>query len=320
MTTTLTLTPSSTASVPEHLLSVGGRRELADGVIELTLDSDSPLPSWQPGAHLELEVGDGVRQYSLCGDPRDTGAWTIAVLREPDGRGGSAWVHDTLADGDQVRVRGPRNHFPLEPAPAYRFIAGGIGITPLLPMVQAAEDAGIPWSLLYGGRRRESMAYLPELADYRDKVQVRPEDEYGLLDLAGCRAEAPAGTRVYACGPEPLLAAVEQTFEGMAVHVERFAARPVGEDVIDAEFEVVFDRSGITATVPPGVSILDVASEAGIFVLRSCSEGVCGTCETLVLDGEPDHRDSVYTEDDHAEGAFAPCVSRCRSGRLVLDL
>lgn len=173
---------------PEHEadLVVAARRDEAAGVVSLTLrhPAGEPLPAWEPGSHIDLVLGEGlVRQYSLCGDLADTGAWTVGVLREPDGRGGSAYVHDKLAEGAAVTVRGPRNHFALRPAARYLFVAGGIGITPILPMLAAAEAAGADWTLLYGGRTRGSMAFLDRLAAYGDKVRVAPQDESGLLDL-----------------------------------------------------------------------------------------------------------------------------------------
>jgi ferredoxin-NADP reductase len=289
-------------------------------VVEPVLAADTPLP-WSAGAHRELHLGEHVRQYSLCGRPSES-TYRVAILKEEDGRGGSAWAHERLHVLDSQAVSGPRTHIELEAAAAYVFVAGGIGITPLLPMIAAAETAGAAWVLLYGGRTRASMAYLDELAAYGEKVQVRPQDEHGLLDLASVLGVPRENTLIYTCGPEPLLSAVEAAaalWPKGALHLERFAAKEVEHDA-DTAFEVVFERSGVTAEVPAGTSVLDVAADHGIFVLKSCSEGVCGTCETLVLDGEPEHRDSVYTEDDHAEGAFAPCVSRCRSGRLVLDL
>ena len=146
---------------------------------------DHPLPAWEPGAHVDLVVGEApTRQYSLCGDPADRHEFRLGILRDADGRGSSRYVHDRLAVGDTVVVRGPRNNFPLVPSPRYLFIAGGIGITPILAMIRAAEVAGAEWELVYGGRRRASMGFLDELAQYGDRVSVRPQDETGLLDLA----------------------------------------------------------------------------------------------------------------------------------------
>ncbi|MFG3295928.1 PDR/VanB family oxidoreductase [Streptomyces sp. NPDC048179] len=308
----------------EAELVVSERESAADGVVALTLrhPQGEELPGWEPGAHLDVVLGPELeRQFSLCGDPGDRSRWRIAVLREPDGRGGSAFVHEQMGVGDKVRVRGPRNHFRLEPAPRYRFVAGGIGITPILPMLAAAEAAGAEWTLLYGGRTRRSMAFTGELAGYGDgRVTVAPQDETGLLDLGAVLDDVPEGTLVYCCGPGPLLDAVEARCPAGVLRVERFQPkeRPAGEE---RQFEVVLAQSGRTLTVAPGVSVLETVRGAGVEVLYSCTEGTCGTCETDVLEGEPEHRDSVLTEEERAAGeTMLICVSRCRGERLVLDL
>ncbi|MFG2549805.1 PDR/VanB family oxidoreductase [Streptomyces sp. NPDC048581] len=311
------------SDVYEAELVVDRREFAADGVLALTLRHPlgEQLPAWEPGAHIDVVLGPELeRQYSLCGDPADRTRWRIAVLREPDGRGGSAHVHEQVGQGDKLRVRGPRNHFRLEPAPRYRFIAGGIGITPILPMLAAAEAAGAEWTLLYGGRSRQSMAFTEELGPHGARVTVAPQDESGLLDLASVLDDVPDGTLVYCCGPGPLLDAVEERCPSGALRIERFQAKeqPVGED---GEFEVELARSGLTLTVTPGVSLLDTVRAAGVEVLYSCTEGTCGTCETDVLDGTPDHRDSVLTPEEQESGeTMMICVSRCRGQRLVLDL
>ncbi|WP_261719958.1 PDR/VanB family oxidoreductase [Streptomyces sp. FZ201] len=304
-------------------LVVRERRLIADGVLALTLADPlgAPLPVWAPGAHIDLLLAPGLeRQYSLCGDPADRTSWRIAVLREEHGRGGSAYAHERLGLGDKVRFRGPRNHFALRTAPRYRFVAGGIGITPILPMLAAAEAAGAEWSLLYGGRSRSSMAFAGELARYGDRVTLAPEDETGLLDLPPVLDHLPDGTLVYCCGPGPLLDAVAARCPADRLHVERFRPKEqLGHE--EGEFEVVLARSGRRLTVPPGVSVLDAVRAAGVEVLYSCTEGTCGTCETEVVEGTPDHRDSLLTEDERAAGeTMLICVSRCRGKRLVLDL
>jgi ferredoxin-NADP reductase len=305
-------------------LVVSARQPVAEGVLALTLRHPlgRELPGWEPGAHVDLLLGPGLeRQYSLCGDPADRTAWRIAVLREPGGRGGSAHVHGELQQGDKVRARGPRNHFALRPATRYLFVAGGIGITPMLPMLAAAEAAGAEWSLLYGGRTRASMAFTEELLRrYGDRVTLAPQDEVGLLDLAAALDGLAEGTLVYCCGPGALLDAMESRCPAGVLHVERFrpVERPGGPD---AEFEVELRRSGKRVTVPAGTSVLDAVRGAGVEVLYSCTEGTCGTCETDVLEGAPEHRDSVLTEEERAGGeTMMICVSRCRGERLVLDL
>jgi ferredoxin-NADP reductase len=264
------------------------------------------------------------RQYSLCGDPADRSRWCLGVLREPDGRGGSRWLADELTPGTTLGVRGPRNNFPLLPAGRYVFVAGGIGITPLLPMIRSAVAAGAEWSLHYGGRTRSSMAFLEQLAGHADRVRVQPQDEVGLLDLAGALAGHTAGTLVYCCGPAGLIDAVEQRCRELGpgvLHVERFAAAPAVDAAEATEFEVVCDRTGITVTVPPELSVLEALENEGIAVLSSCTEGTCGTCETAVLEGAPDHRDSLLTDEERAVGdTMMICVSRCLGRRLVLDV
>jgi ferredoxin-NADP reductase len=301
-------------------LVVEAKEKLADGVVRLTLRAPDGglLPQWEPGAHIDLVLPGFVRQYSLCGDPSDTSAYVVAVLREPDGRGGSAYVHDSLSTGDRVPVEGPRNHFALVEAERYLFIAGGIGITPILPMLDSVAATGREWQLVYGGRTSSSMAFTAELASHGDRVAFRPQDEHGLLDLPTLLAAARPGTAVYCCGPEPLLAAVEAL--GPAdLHVERFT--PVVDLGERTAFEVELAASGRVLPVPADRSILEVVEEAGVTVLSSCREGTCGTCETGVLGGEPDHRDSVLTADERLENeVMMLCVSRACSARLVLDL
>jgi len=314
---------SRTAPEPELDVVVLCKEKLADDVVGLTLahPEGGPLPPWEPGAHVDLLLGPGlVRQYSLCGDPAEESVLRVAVLREPGGRGGSRRVHDELADGDRVRIRGPRNRFALVDAPRYLFIAGGIGITPLVPMVAAVHARGADWRLVYGGRSRTSMAFREELRQrYGDRVSVRPQDETGLLDLDGLLAREPGDTAIYCCGPEPLLLAVERRRPG--VHVERFAPKETSGENAATGFGVELANSGTRLTVPPGKSVLEVLEDAGVAVLSSCREGTCGTCETTVLDGVVDHRDSLLTEAERAaHDTMMICVSRARGARLVLDL
>jgi cytochrome P450/ferredoxin-NADP reductase len=301
---------------------------VAEGVAALTLhDIDGqPLPPWEPGSHVDLIIdAAATRQYSLCGDLNDQHTWRLGILRDANGSGGSLYVHEQLNAGDVVRVRGPRNNFPLVSSPRYLFIAGGIGITPMLPMIQSAVNAGADWHLVYGGRQRSSMAFLDELAVHGDRVSVRPQDETGFLDLDGLLGTPQPDTLVYCCGPEPLLAAVEARcaagWPKGSLHVERFVARPLTEPVLAEAFEVQLAQSELTLTVPPNRSILSVLQEAGVGVLSSCGEGTCGTCESVVLEGLPDHRDSVLDADQRAAGdCLMVCVSRSRTPRLVLDL
>jgi ferredoxin-NADP reductase len=247
------------------------------------------------------------------------------VLREPESRGGSSYVHDVLTEGESVRIRGPRNNFPLVKAKRYLFIAGGIGITPILPMVAAVDARGADWRLVYGGRTRASMAFRETLQRaYGERVSVRPQDEYGLLDLPSLLGRPQRRTAVYTCGPEPLLAAVEagcEKWPSGALHVERFAAKKNATDRPRTTFEVELAQSGKTLLVPEDMSVLEAVEEAGVPMMSSCGEGICGTCETTVLSGEIDHRDSVLTDRQRAAGnTMMTCVSRAGGDRLVLDL
>ncbi|WP_307801101.1 PDR/VanB family oxidoreductase [Actinomadura violacea] len=306
-------------SAVETEVVVQERTDLAEGVVGLTLAAadGGALPSWRPGAHVDLLLPDGLeRQYSLCGDPADDRTWRLGVLKEGPG---STFVHERLRVGDRLVARGPRNHFALEEAPGYLFLAGGIGITPILPMIAAADAAGADWRLLYGGRRRTAMAFLDDLARYGERVEVRPQDEVGLPDLDAVLSGTEEGTLVYCCGPEPMLAAVEERCLPGALRTERFSPKPVTGP--NEAFEVELALSGRTVKVEAGRSILETVEEAGVTVLSSCREGTCGTCETPVLDGVPDHRDSVLTEDERADGGFMMiCVSRAQGPRLVLEL
>ena len=324
-------TPSANVHEFTTDLVVRHRSTPADGVVVLDLahPDNQDLPRWEPGAHIDLVLGDGLtRQYSLCGDPGDSGVWRVGVLLDPNSRGGSRYVHDNLEEGATVRVRGPRNHFPLVDAPRYRFIAGGIGITPIAAMIEAVQQAGHDWTLLYGGRTRASMAFAEDLAErYPERVTIWPQDERGLLDLESLFKDPEDQTLVYCCGPEALLSAVEQHsahWPAGILHIERFAAKaPTAEEAAEAldHFEVVCHRTGVTLEVTSDKSILEILEEADIPIMASCYEGICGTCEARVLEGTPDHRDSVLTEAEKATGeVMLVCVSRSRTERLVLDL
>jgi ferredoxin-NADP reductase len=317
---------AETASTVE--LQVVAKTTVAEGVATLTLahPDGARLRDWTPGAHIDVVLDNGLtRQYSLCGDRWDPFTYTVGVLRETSGRGGSAYVHEVLQPGHRVGVGGPRNNFHLVPAERYLFVAGGIGITPLLPMIATAEQLGADWRLLYGGRRRASMAFLDRLEAYGDRVQVAPRDEGGLRGrLAGFLGEPRPGTPVYCCGPTELLAAVERTcadWHPHALHTERFVADELGAPARTTEFEVELARTGRRVTVGPGASVLEAVRREGVEVLSSCQQGICGTCETTVLAGRPDHRDSLLDDDERAAGdCMYVCVSRSLDDRLVLDL
>ncbi|MFF7298049.1 2Fe-2S iron-sulfur cluster-binding protein [Streptomyces sp. NPDC008265] len=296
---------------------ITSRTEPADGVLRLVLEAPD-LPAWTPGAHVDLTLPSGlVRQYSLCGDPGEHGRYTIAVRLVEDGRGGSREAHALLTEGTELELRPPRNRFELLPAPRYVFVAGGIGITPVLPMLRAATRAGAEWTLLYGGRSRASMPFLDELAAHGDRVVLFPQDETGLPDLAAVSAAAP-GTLVYCCGPEPLMRAVtEAAPDPDAVHLERFA--PAAEPGPARAFTIELRRSERVVEVAAGESALAAVRRELPDTPYSCEQGFCGTCQHRVLAGAVDHRDELLT-DGEREDSMLLCVSRAEGDRLVLDL
>ncbi|MFD4829436.1 cytochrome P450 [Streptomyces uncialis] len=314
-------------------LRVTAVRTVAEGVVAvgLGLPDGGELPAWRPGAHIELRLPSGrLRQYSLCGDPADATTWRIGVLREPLGRGGSAELHELARPGAVFAVRGPRNHFPLADAPSYLFLAGGIGVTPILSMVREAARRGTPFTVVYGGRTRATMAFADELAAVAgDALTLLPQDEAGLPDLPRLLGALDADTAVHACGPTPMLAAVERECARLdrtdRLHLERFSAGDDLEAAFDATanrtFEVRLARTGGTLTVPPDRRLIEVLRDAVSGLSYDCEKGYCGACETRVLAGTPEHRDSVLSEEERLAGrTMMICVGRCRSDRLVLDL
>ncbi|MEU1332815.1 PDR/VanB family oxidoreductase [Streptomyces sp. NPDC005865] len=270
---------------------------VAEDVVSLTLrGANGPLAPWEPGAHIDLRLPNWLtRQYSLCGNPADRDTYRVAVRLDRLSRGGSEYIHRHLREGRPLAVSTPRNHFPLLPARRYLFLAGGIGITPVAPMLRAAARAGVPADLVYAGSSPETMPFAAEL-------------------LAE-HAELDADTLVYCCGPASLLAAAEEVFPAERLRVERFrpSARPVGPDVA---FEALCRRSGRTVPVPADESLLDALTHAGYPLSAGCREGVCGSCEITVTEGDIDHRDDIGAP----AGRMYPCVSRARSARIVVDL
>lgn len=301
------------------------RRE-ADDVRSLLLvdPTGGPVPQWTPGSHIDVVLADGqVRQYSLAGQPGTAEHWRIAVLREAQGRGGSRFLCDSVRPGDILRTGVPRNHFELGIAPSYCLIAGGIGITPILPMVAALTRRGADWRLFYGGRSRSSMAFVEELARH-EQVRIVPQDEEGLLDVDAIVAGTAPGTAVYCCGPAPLIDAVQRAVaahgSGRLLHVERFSAVGPAQEGPAGAFDVVLARTGTTVRVPPGRSVLEVLADAGVAVPSSCESGICGSCETRVLGGRVDHRDAILTDAERvANTTMFVCVSRAEGPELILD-
>jgi ferredoxin-NADP reductase len=293
--------------------------------LKLVAADRGSLPGWHPGAHIDIHLPSGrVRQYSLCGDS-GVDSYRIAVRRIPDGGGGSIEVHEALRVGAHAMTNGPRNAFPLtipgygSPARRFRFIAGGIGITPILPMVRLAESLGVDWSMVYAGRSAESLPFLDEVSCFGNRVEVRTDDVHGVGDAAQLLGDCQDGTAVYACGPAPMLTAIRQRLAGrrqVELHFERFASPPV----IDGEDFTVCVGATVVH-VGAEETLLSALQRAGVAAPYSCQQGFCGTCRTRVLDGNVDHRDTLLTEPERRDGMMLVCVSRARRGeRLTLDL
>ncbi|QIE54901.1 oxidoreductase [Pikeienuella piscinae] len=288
------------------------------------------LPSCAPGGHIELALPGGLlRHYSLINDCENPDLYMIAVGRAASSRGGSDHIHSQFREGTQVQVNAVRNTFRLDPeADAYCFVAGGIGITPIMSMIRWCRRNDRPWRLIYAARSRQRAAFYEDLcAVGADNVQFHFDDEAGhVLDVGKALAGLAPGEQVYCCGPEPLMVAVTNVTRDRpagSVHFEWFTA-PEQDPAItadDTELTVDLRRSGVTLTVPPGRSILEAIEAAGVAHPFSCREGACGTCATTVLEGAPDHRDFVLSDEERARNdTMMVCVSRALSGRLVLDI
>ncbi|WP_441961497.1 PDR/VanB family oxidoreductase [Mycolicibacterium houstonense] len=299
----------------------------ADGVVSVQLQpcSGEPLPAWEPGAHIDLVLPTGIqRQYSLCGPVGERSYYRIGVRRERTSRGGSEYVHAFLRPGQRLTVAGVRNTFQLQRATSYVFVAGGIGITPILPMIRQAESWGLDWELLYGGHTAASMPFSEELRQYGSKVSFYRSDTDGRIPLGEHFAEVRSGVKIYACGPAELLSALQDAvahWPADSLHLERFKPRKRVAEVDDKPVEVVCAASGKTVNVEVGQSILAALDSAGVSVPSSCRSGICGACETTVVDGVPDHRDDILSESERAANdRMYVCVSRAKTPRLVLDV
>ncbi|MBU6530474.1 PDR/VanB family oxidoreductase [Streptomyces mayonensis] len=314
-----TATPATApTTAPTQATVVDRIDRVAGDVVAVTLrGTEGPLATWEPGAHIDLRLPNWLtRQYSLCGDPADRDTYRVAVRHDRLSRGGSEYVHRFLRPGRPLPVSLPRNHFPLLPAPRYLFVAGGIGITPVLPMLRAAVRAGVPAGLLYVGPSPDVMPFAAELcAEYGTVVRVVATRQEGRPDLGALAAGLDEDTLVYCCGPAPLLAAAAGAFPARRLYTERFrpSARTFGPDTA---FEVVCRGSGRTVPVAADESMLDALTHAGHPLPAGCREGVCGSCELAVARGEIEHRDDIGAP----AGRMYPCVSRARSPRLVVDL
>ncbi len=309
-------------------LRVAAAEPAAAGIVRLTLQDrhGSALPGWTPGAHVDVLIGDAVRSYSLCGDPEQRDRYEIAVLRTSDSRGGSIHMHNTVAPGTELRLRGPKNHFRLdEEAADTMLVAGGIGITPIIAMADRLRRLGKPFALHYAGRSRAGMAFCDRLArDHGGRVHFYPADEGRRLDVGAVIAAAAADAVIYVCGPERLVAAAERALPpgDRRLHTELFSARarPSGA-AGDRPFQAELRDSGLTVDVGPGQSLLQALRASGIDVPSDCEEGLCGSCEVAILRGEAEHRDAVLSAGERAsQTRMMACCSRARGGKLVLAL
>lgn len=306
---------------------VAAIRQVARSVraFELVAADGRALAPFTPGAHVDVQVPTGqIRQYSLCGEPRDTARYMIAVKREIPGRGGSASMHDDVEEGSILAVSGPRNNFPLAGAARRSvLIAGGIGVTPIVAMVRALATDGQNWELHYCARSEPDAAFHHEVRALGPERVRTYFSAAPILDVAALLRDQPDGTHVYCCGPAGLMEAVAAAtahWRPGCVHFEWFTA-PEQEAETAASFEVELAQSRRVLIVPEDRSVLEVLRANGVAVPSSCEEGVCGTCETAVLAGEVEHRDRLLSPAERgASRTMMICVSRARSGRLVLDL
>jgi phthalate 4,5-dioxygenase reductase component len=310
-------------------LTVASIADVAQGVraFELVQADGSELPPFTPGSHVKVQAPNGtLRKYSLCNDPAERHRYVIAVKREEGGQGGSRSMHEDLKVGDTLPTSVPDNAFPLvEKARSYLFIAGGIGITPILSMIRSfGELPPAPWKLVYLTRSPETTAFYDELSDPALKRNVilhhdqgDPGRTYDLWPLL----EKPNSAHVYCCGPRPLMEAVRDMtghWSPANIHFESFNEGG-GVKPDDKPFTVHLARAGLDITVPVGQSILAVAREHGCNVASSCESGTCGTCRTALLEGEADHRDMVLLPEE-MDSQIMVCVSRAKGDRLVVDL
>lgn len=317
----------------EHLSVVVVRKSVeAEGIVgfELARPDRAPLPAFGAGSHIDVLVPGGLtRQYSLCNDSLEQHRYRIAVLRDPNSRGGSVAMHDAVNEGDVLHISEPRNHFPLRHAARSLLFAGGIGVTPLLCMAQRLAAVGADFTMHYCTRSPERAAFRREIASSAFAQRVHLHHDNGppsqKLNLQKVLAQPYPDTALYVCGPTGFIGHVVDTakangWAGEQIHLEYFGAAPQ-DTTADQAFEVKIASTGKTYPVAAGQTVVQALQAHGIDILTSCEQGVCGTCITRVLDGEPDHRDLYFTDEEKARNdQFTPCCSRARSKSLVLDL
>lgn len=298
--------------------------------LELEPISDEPLPAFSAGSHIDVEVRPGlIRQYSLCNDSSEQHRYLIGILRDPASRGGSVAVHDELQEGQVIRISPPRNHFPLIKAPHSLLLAGGIGVTPILCMAERLAKIGGDFEMHYCSRSPERMAFRQriERSTYAGRVHEHFDDgdPAQKLDLPAVLGAQPAGTHLYVCGPAGFIdfvsnAAQQNGWDNELIHFEYFAAKAVDTSADDS-FEIQVASSGKIYNVGKDDSIVSVLAENGVEIPTSCEQGICGACITRVLEGRPDHRDQVLTDQErNEENWVTPCCSRSLTPRLVLDI
>lgn len=300
-------------------------------LFELMAEDGGPLPPFSAGAHIDVFLPNGLtRQYSLCNDPGESHRYQIAVLKDPGGRGGSRSAHEAVHVGEGLTISAPKNHFPLaHAARSSLLLAGGIGITPILCMAERLSTTGAPFVLHYCTRSPERTAFRERIGAARFASQVHFHHDDGApsqrLDLEALLRSPAPGVHLYTCGPQGFMDAVLSTARRCGwpedrLHFEFFNATPIGK-ADDGGFEVQLASSGRVVQVGARQSVTAALAEAGVTVPTSCEQGVCGTCLTRILEGEPDHRDIFLTPAEQAANdQFLPCCSRAKSGRLVLDL
>ncbi len=300
-------------------------------LFDLVAEDGAALPPFSAGSHVDVFLPNGlVRQYSLCNDPVESHRYQIAVLKDAGGRGGSSAMHDAVRLGDALSISAPKNHFPLaHAAESSLLLAGGIGITPLLCMAERLSAIGQPFSMHYCARSSERMAFVERIRGARFAEQVEFHFDDGAagqkLDIPGLLQTPASGVHLYTCGPKGFMDAVlsaarQAGWPEDRLHSEFFSAEPIRK-ADDGGFEVQLASSGRVIPVAADQSVAAALAAAGVPVATSCEQGVCGTCLTRVLEGEPDHRDMYLTPDEQAaNNQFLPCCSRSRSARLVLDL
>lgn len=308
-------------------LTVAARHEEAAGIISLTLRhaNGRDLPAWRPGGHIDITTPAGLRQYSLCGDPNRADEWMIAVLDEPDGRGGSKWIHEHVFETSNLWASSPRDTFRFSPVDSALLIAGGIGITPILPIAEELTTSGAQLRMLYTAREAGSHAFA-ERCRALGGSELWASGSRGRIPLRQELEAAAPGVAIYCCGPDSLVDEVTELANELGIadqlRVERFSADVEPVRAGDSAFSVTMSRSGKDIVVPAGTTLLERLGEEGAFVVSSCHAGICGSCETPLLSGRAEHRDQVLTDEEKAVGdCIFPCVSRALPGEhLVLDI